>query len=104
MHVERTEIHETGIRAAEARGPLRWSVAGARHRPVVAPGDLGARLPYRFRRPHQVHAAASVHGEDVVVHLDTLDAVEQTKHRAPARLRHHGVVDEPITSPRLPGA
>src|ERR1044071_1873732 len=77
MHVEGGDVNKTRIRSRHRSGQRWWNERGTSRHPVVAAGADSTRNPTRARLQHDLVNRRPTNAEEhVVVHLETLDAVE----------------------------
>src|SRR3954451_10129903 len=76
-HIERRDIRKTGIRSGDRSGPSSWNQRRSSRNPVITTGANTTRNPTRARLQHDlVDRRATDTEEHVVMHFETLDAVE----------------------------
>src|SRR4051794_32544576 len=76
-HIERRDIRETGIGSCDRSGPCSRNQRRSGRNPVVATRADTTRHPTYTRLQHDLVDRCTTNSEeDVVVHLETLDALE----------------------------
>src|SRR6185503_20064751 len=76
-HIERRDIRETGIRSRDRSSPRRRNEGRSGRNPVVATRADATRHPTRARLQHDLVDRCTTNTEEhVVMHFETLDAVE----------------------------
>src|SRR5689334_132135 len=103
MHIERRDVHKTRIRASDRSSPRRRNQRRSSRHPVVAAGADATRNPTRTRLQHDLVDRRTTNAEEhVVVHLETLNAVEDLDTRTRLTLsQDERVVHKAIAAVRI---
>src|SRR5262245_53325340 len=98
MNIIGRDVSETGIGSEYCSGPCRWNQRRPSRHPVVAACADTTCDPTHARLQHNLIDRCTANAEvHVVVHLKTLDAVEDLHHRTRLSLaQDERVVDEAI--------
>ncbi len=102
--IEGVERDKPRIGAEQRASPFAGHAARTLHDPVVAASHHSPRQPRSLHISHHVDRRPADPHKYVVVHLHGIDAVEDSKHRRPARADYDGVVDESVSTIRIAGA
>src|ERR1051326_149499 len=100
MNIISRDVHKTRTRSHHGPSPCRRNQRRTSRDPVVAPGADTTSNPLHARFQHDLIDRGTTNSEEhVVVHLETLDTVEDLHARARLTLaQDEGVVDEAITA------